>query len=225
MDADHGLHHRVGGFAGRLGRRIATLFLLKLLSTTGAVALFFTAYFWVMRHPLSAMTVMPLNWIDDGIGFIPAAFPLYASLWLYIALGTALARDVRELAAYGVAALAMSAVGLALFMLWPTKVPDFGIDWSLYPAMAFMKSVDVTGNACPSLHAAFCVFTAAVLHEQLKSLGAARWLLAGNLLWGLGILVSTVATRQHVALDAIAGAALGGATAAAYLRWHHAGRR
>lgn len=208
-------------FVARLGRRIATLFALKMFSTIGAVALFFYAYFWVMRHPLSAMTVMPLTWIDAWIGFIPAAFPLYASLWLYIALGTALARDLGELAAYGAASLAMSAVGLAVFMLWPTKVPDFGIDWSLHPWLEFMKSVDVAGNACPSLHAAFCVFTAAVLHQQLKSLDAARWLLAGNLLWGLGILASTVATRQHVALDAIAGAALGGATAAAYLRAMH----
>lgn len=208
-------------FIARLGRRIAALFLLKMFSTMGFIALFFYLYFWVMRHPLSEMTVMPLIWIDQWIGFIPAAFPLYATLWLYIALGTALARDIRDLAAYGLASLAMSAVGLAVFMLWPTKVPDFGIDWSLYPSLAFMKSVDVSGNACPSLHAAFCVFTAAVLHKQLKSLDAPRWVLAGNLLWGLGILVATIATRQHVALDVIAGAALGGATAAAYLRGMH----
>lgn len=208
-------------FIARLGRRIAALFLLKMFSTMGFIALFFYLYFWVMRHPLAEMTVMPLIWIDQWIGFIPAAFPLYATLWLYIALGTALARDIRDLAAYGLASLAMSAVGLAVFMLWPTKVPDFGIDWSRYPSLAFMKSVDVSGNACPSLHAAFCVFTAVVLHKQLKSLDAPRWALTGNLLWGLGILVATIATRQHVALDVIAGAALGGATAAAYLRGMH----
>lgn len=214
----HGAAPAGAVFVARLGRRIATLFLLKMFSTMGFIALFFYLYFWVMRHPLSAMSVMPLTRIDGWIGFLPAAFPLYASLWLYIALGTALARDVRELAAYGLASLAMSIPGLAVFMLWPTKVPDFGIDWSLYPALAFMKSVDVSGNAFPSLHAAFCVFTAAVLHVQLKSLGAARWVVAGNLLWCLGIFVSTVATRQHVALDAIAGAVLGGATAVVYLR-------
>lgn len=80
-----------------------------------------------------------------------------------------------------------------------------------------MKSVDVAGNACPSLHAAFCVFAAAVLHAQLGNLKAPAWLTAANVLWCLGILGSTVATRQHVALDAIAGAALGGAAAVAYL--------
>jgi membrane-associated phospholipid phosphatase len=212
-------------FVARLGRRIAALFLLKMFSTMGFIALFFYLYFWVMRHPLAEMTVMPLIWIDEWIGFIPAAFPLYATLWLYIALGTALARDFRDLAAYGLASLAMSAVGLAVFILWPTKVPDFGIDWSLYPWLQFMKSVDVSGNAFPSLHAAFCVFTAVALHRQLKSLDAPRWVLAGNFLWGLGILVATIATRQHVALDVIAGAALGGAMAIVYLRKLYADRR
>jgi membrane-associated phospholipid phosphatase len=80
-----------------------------------------------------------------------------------------------------------------------------------------MKRMDAGGNACPSLHAAFCVFTALALHAQLKSTGAARWLLACNALWCLGILYSTMATRQHVALDVVAGVVLGGAAAIAYL--------
>lgn len=204
-------------FVSRLGARVGHLFLLKTLSTAGGIALFFYAYFWAMRHPLSEVSVMPMIWIDQWIGFQPLSFPLYASLWLYISLATALARDFRDLAAFGVASLAMSIVGLAIFMLAPTKVPDFGIDWSLHPSLQFMKSVDVSGNACPSLHAAFCVFAAVVLHTQLRNLRAPQWLIAGNVLWSLGILGSTMATRQHVALDAIAGAALGGVVSIAYV--------
>jgi hypothetical protein len=205
-------------FASRLGARVGHLFWLKTLSTAGGIALFFYAYFWAMRHPLSEVSVMPMIWIDQWIGFQPLSFPLYATLWLYISLATALARDFRDLVAFGAASLAISAVGLAIFMLAPTKVPDFGIDWSLHPSLEFMKSVDVSGNACPSLHAAFCVFAAVVLHAQLRNLDAPRWLVVGNVLWSLGILSSTVATRQHVALDAIAGAALGGAVAVACAR-------
>ncbi len=188
-----------------------------MLSTAGGIAAFFYAYFWAMRHPLGAVTVMPVTWLDGLIGFQPLSFPLYAFLWFYISLGTALAKDLRELAAFGVASLAMSVVGLAIFMLLPTRVPDFAIDWSLHPSMRFLKSVDVAGNAFPSLHAAFCVFTAVVLHGQLSAMGAARWLRAGNLLLCVGILYSTVATRQHVVLDAIAGAVLGGVASIAYL--------
>ena len=190
---------------------------MKMLSTAGGIAVFFYAYFWAMRHPLTAVTVMPMTWLDELIGFQPLSFPLYAFLWVYISLGTALAKDLRELASFGVASLVMSVVGLAMFMLLPTRAPDFAIDWSLYPSMQFLKSVDVSGNAFPSLHAGFCVLTAAVLHAQLAAIGAARWLRAGNLLMCAGILYSTMATRQHVALDAAAGAVLGGTVSIAYL--------
>ena len=188
-----------------------------MLSTAGGIGVFFYAYFWTMRHPLGAVTVMPVTWVDELIGFQPLSFPLYVSLWIYISLGTALAKDLRELATFGVASLAMSVVGLAIFMLLPTRAPDFAIDWSLYPSMQFLKEVDVAGNAFPSLHAAFCVFAAAVLHDQLSAMGAARWLRACNLLLCAGILYSTMATRQHVALDVLAGAALGGAAWLAHL--------
>jgi len=188
-----------------------------MLSTAGGIALFFYAYFWSMRHPLGAVTVMPVTWVDDLVGFQPLSFPLYVFLWFYISFGTALAKDLRELTTFGAASLAMSVVGLAVFMLLPTRAPDFAIDWSLYPSMQFLKSVDVAGNAFPSLHAAFCVFTAVVLHAQLSALRAARWLRACNLLLCAGILYSTMATRQHVALDALAGAVLGGAASIAYL--------
>ena len=194
-----------------------TLWPLKMLSTAGGIAVFFYAYFWAMRHPLGAVTVMPVTWVDELVGFQPLSFPLYVFLWFYISLGTALAKDLRELATFGVASLAMSLVGIAIFMLVPTRVPDFAIDWSQYPSMRFLKRVDVAGNAFPSLHAAFCVFTAGVLHAQLTAVGAGRWLRAGNLLLCWGILYSTIATRQHVALDAAAGAVLGGAAALGYL--------
>ena len=188
-----------------------------MLTTAGGIAIFFYAYFWAMRHPLGAVTVMPVTWVDELIGFQPWSFPLYVFLWFYISLGTALAKDLRELATFGVASLGMSVVGIAIFVLLPTRAPDFGIDWSLYPSMQFLKRVDVAGNAFPSLHAAFCVFTAVVLHAQLSALGAERWLRAGNLLLCAGILYSTMATRQHVALDALAGALLGAAASVAYL--------
>jgi membrane-associated phospholipid phosphatase len=191
---------------------------LKMLSTAGAVALFFYAYFWAMRHPLGAVTVVPEIWIDRLIGFQPRSFALYAFLWVYISFGTALAANLRELVSFGLASLAMSVVGLVIYVLVPTRAPNPAIDWSLYPSLSFLKSVDVAGNAFPSLHAAFCVFTALALHDQLKTLGGGTWLRAGNGLLCAGILYSTMATRQHVALDVIAGAALGAAVAFPYLK-------
>jgi len=200
-----------------LTSRLGTLRVLKMVSTTLGIAGFFYAYFWVMRHPFSAVTVMPLTWIDELVPFQPRSFFLYASLWLYISLGTALARDLRELAAFGAASLAMTVVGLCIFVLAPTKIPDFPIDWLEYPSLTFLKTIDVSGNACPSLHAAFAVFTAFAIHRQLTVSQADRALLVCNILWCLGILYSTMAIRQHVALDILAGSILAGPALVLYL--------
>src|SRR2546423_13985211 len=52
-----------------LGRRVRTLLVLKMLANLSGIAAFFYAYFWIMRHPLSAATVIPVTWIDDLFPF------------------------------------------------------------------------------------------------------------------------------------------------------------
>jgi len=189
--------------------RVLTLWPLKALSNSLGLALFFVAYFWVMHHPQADVAVMPLTAVDGWFDFAPAAMPLYASLWLYLGLPIALLRTKRELRACGLAALALSGVGMAIFLFLPTAVPPAAIDWSLHPGVAFMKHVDAGANACPSLHAAFAVFTAVWLGRLLAEMRSGAALRALNWAWCLGILYSTLATRQHVALDLLAGAALG----------------
>lgn len=200
-----------------LGRRVRTLLALKMLANLSGIAAFFYAYFWIMRHPLSAATVIPVTWIDDLVPFSPQSFFLYASLWVYVALGSLFTKDGRELAAWAAACFSMIIVGLGIFMALPTKIPDFAVDWSQYPSLEFLKAVDASGNALPSLHAAFAVFTGVVLHGQLTAIRAPRAVLACNVLWCLGIVYSAMATRQHLALDVIAGAVLAGAVSIAYL--------
>lgn len=126
-------------------------------------------------------------------------------------------RNGRELASYGMATLALSLVGLGIFIVWPTAVPTFEIEWSRYPSMTFLKNLDLAGNACPSLHVAFAVFTAIWLERLLREMDASRALRVLNWLWCIGILFSTVATLQHVALDVLGGALLGSIVAAVHL--------
>jgi membrane-associated phospholipid phosphatase len=200
-----------------LGRRVRTLLVLKMLANLSGIAAFFYAYFWIMRHPLSAATVIPVTWIDDLVPFSPRSFFLYASLWLYVGLGSLFTKDRRELAAWAAACFSMIVVGLGVFMALPTRVPDFAVDWSQYPSLEFLKGVDASGNALPSLHAAFAVFTGVVLHGQLTAVRAPRAVLACNVLWCLGIVYSAMATRQHLALDIIAGAVLAGVVSIVYV--------
>ena len=190
-----------------------------MLGTTLGMAGFFGLYFWVLNHPLRPVTLVPLTAVDRWIGFWPGALPLYLSLWLYVSLAPALLVVRRELVSYGLAALGLSLAGLGVFAIWPTAVPRPDIDWSRHPSVAFLKSADASGNACPSLHVAFAVFTAFWLDRLLSQLGAGRGFRVLNWLWCLGILYSTMAIRQHVALDVLAGAILGATFAWAHLRW------
>ena len=93
-------------------------------------------------------------------------------------------------------------------------MPPHGLDVSGFAGFSLLQGVDATGNACPSLHVATAVFTAVWVERLLRIVGvppALRWL---NLGWVLAIAYSTVAIRQHVVLDAVAGAALGALFAA-----------
>jgi membrane-associated phospholipid phosphatase len=83
------------------------------------------------------------------------------------------------------------------------------VDVAQHPAFAALQGVDAAGNACPSMHVASAVFTALWLWRLLGEMHAQRWLHGLNAAWLLLIVCSTVATRQHVVLDVLAGAALG----------------
>jgi len=105
------------------------------------------------------------------------------------------------------------------FYFWPTAVPAAHIDWAQYPGVDFLKSMDASGNACPSLHVATAVFSGIWLHHLLRRFGAPLWILLFNGVWCIGIVYSTVATRQHVAVDVLAGLMLG--VLGAYLSLRH----
>jgi membrane-associated phospholipid phosphatase len=217
MDVPH-LHPPNVGWLHQVGARLFRWWPAKMIGTALGMAAFFVAYFWVLRHPLHSPTIIPLTAVDRLVDFRPGALPLYFSLWVYVPLAPALLSGRREFMAYGLAVVGLSLIGLGIFLVWPTAVPPSGIDWSQHPAIAFLKSVDASGNACPSLHVAFAVFTAVWLRRILRQMGAGRVVRALNWLWCLGILYSTVAIRQHVALDVLTGTVLGATVAVVHLR-------
>ena len=199
--------------AAPLARRVLRHFWFKALGTTAYTWVFFTAYFRLLRHPLGAVTVMPLTPLDHWIAFEPWALPIYLSLWLYVSLPVALMQRRRDVAAFGLRIAVPCLIGLAVFALWPSAVPSAHLDWARYPAVAWLKHADSAGNACPSLHVACAVFAAYWLHRQLGEFGAPAPARALNWLWCGAIAYSTIAVRQHVAVDVLAGALLGGGCA------------
>lgn len=198
---------------------ISSHIFLKGIGTTLFIGLFFGAYFYVLKAPAYATTVMPFTLLDRLIGFQPLALPVYISLWVYVSLPPTLLATRRELYGYGLAMAGTCVAALIVFYFWPTAVPAANIDWARYPDVDFLKNIDAAGNAFPSLHVATAVFSGIWLHHLLRRFGAPRWLLVFNWMWCIGIVYSTLATRQHVAVDVLAGLALG--VPAAWLSLRH----
>lgn len=206
-------------WTAEIGLRMRRHFLLKLVGTTAFTWLFFIAYFQLLRHPAFPVTVMPSTALDALIPFQPAALYAYLSLWLYIGMGPGLQRDFRELVVYSLWISAMCMAGLTCFYFWPTAVPPLGFDASGFPGFALLQGVDAAGNACPSMHVAAAMFTVMRVEQVLRDAGTPALLRVLNLLWFLAIAWSTLATGQHVVLDALGGAALGLLFALPSLRW------
>lgn len=173
------------------------------------MGIFFAAYFFILRHPIGVAYVMPEISVDRWIPFSPAAYPVYVSLWVYVSLPPAILGNLRALLHYGAWMASLCVTCLAVFWLFPTQTPEWDIDWRLYPSLSAIKDMDAAGNAFPSLHVASAVFSALWLSRLLRVLGAPagwRWF---NLVICVAIAWSTVATRQHVVLDVLAGVCIG----------------
>jgi membrane-associated phospholipid phosphatase len=193
---------------------------LKGIGTPLFIGLFFGAYFYVLKVPAYPTTVMPLTWLDRMISFQPWTMSLYVSLWVYVSLPPALIATRRELYRYGRAMGGTCLAGLIVFYFWPTAVPAADIDWAQYPGVDFLKNVDAAGNAFPSLHVATAIFSGIWLAHLLRRFGAPRWSRLFSWVWCIGIIYSTLATRQHVAVDVWGGLMLGGLAAWLSLRHH-----
>jgi membrane-associated phospholipid phosphatase len=188
---------------------MATHFWLKCFGTMGFTLIFFSAYIYLLKHPAAEVAIMPVTLVDRLVGFEPLALPLYLSLWVYVSLPPMLMLTRSEIFAYVRWIGSMCLVALGIFYFWPSAVPPANIDWARYPGVAFLKGVDASGNACPSLHVATAVFSALWLHWRLPAAGLGAGSRLASACWCVAIAYSAMATKQHVWVDVIAGAALG----------------
>ena len=197
---------------------------LKLFGISGFMSIFFVLYFELLRHPVRPPLVMPLTALDHAIPFEPMAFYAYVSLWVYVGIAPGLLLSLRALVLYVLWIGGLCLAGLACFYVAPTAVPAFAadIDIARYPGFALLQGADAAGNACPSLHVATAVFSGLCLERLLNVTGAPQGLRLLNWLW-LGVIIySTLAIKQHVVLDVLAGLLLALAFAWPALRWRPA---
>lgn len=183
------------------------------------MVIFFYSYFTVLRQPIYPVLTMPLTVVDSWVAFWPPAFYIYASLWVYAVLMPALQPSFLKLVAYGCGIGSLCLIGLVFFLFSPTTVPFAAMEWFNDPELSLLRRLDMAGNACPSLHVASALFTALCLHSTLRRIGCPTWLIALSWLWCALIVYSTMAIKQHVMWDVVAGALLALPIAALYLRF------
>ena len=218
-----GLHSppQAGSWTHELGRLLRYRVLLKFIGISAFIWVFFLAYFYLLHQPTQAPLVMPLLALDHWVAFEPAAFWAYVSLWVYVGIPAGMMPSLRHLVLYGFWIGGLCLTGLAFFYLCPTAVPLRALppDLADYPGFALLQGVDAAGNAFPSLHVATAAFSAIWINRLLRMLGAPWPPRALNVLW-LGLIVwSTLAIRQHVVLDVMAGMLLAALFAWPSLRW------
>jgi len=192
----------------RLAQRMGSWWWLKALGTSAFMWGFFVFYFQLLEHPRVPALEMPLLAWDGMLPFHPLAWFFYFSLWIYTSLPAALQPSFGHLLYYGLSIALVCALGLTIFFWWPTMVPaSYGLPpghpWNL------LAGVDAPGNAFPSLHVATSAFSAAWLDAQIRAMELSRRWRWGNGIWCIAIILSTLATRQHVLLDMVGGVLLG----------------
>src|SRR3954468_21387706 len=53
-----------GPWLREAGRRLLVCWPVKFAGTAAGMTVFFALYFWLLAHPLRAVTVLPVTWID-----------------------------------------------------------------------------------------------------------------------------------------------------------------
>lgn len=181
-------------------------------------------YFALQRIDAFPLRSVPVTLLDRWIDFAPAWIWAYLSLGLLVPLAPLLATRRDELTRYakGLALLCMPC--FAAFLLFPVAGPRPAPP-PAHEVYELLVAYDRPANSLPSLHAGLVVYSLLfawrVLRDGLSR--PARVALGGaGSLWGVLILYSTLATRQHWAVDLPAGMLL--ALSAHALAWRAAER-
>ncbi|MDD4854568.1 MAG: phosphatase PAP2 family protein [Sulfuricurvum sp.] len=207
-------------FIKNLALRLWANWCLKAVGTMGFIALFFSLYFYLLTHHFFPVTQIPLTPVDGWISFNDFFLYFYLSLWVYVSLPPALMKSKKELFYYGAYVGIVSVIGILFYLFFPTVIPQNSHDWAASSNMKLLKSVDLGGNAFPSLHVATAFFSFFWLNLHLKEMQGAKIIIWLNALWCFGIVYSTIAIKQHVFLDVLGGLILGGVMAFFTLRHH-----
>ncbi len=173
-------------------------------------------YFVIAELTQRRFTYVPEVALDRAVSVQPAWMLVYGSLYVFIGFLPVVVVRQRELFRRALQGyLMVMLVSFAGFLLYPTAAPrpaevlgDGFSSWSLRLAY----DLDPPYNCFPSLHVAWAFISALTCYRVHPGVGAAA------ALWATLIGVSTLYTKQHYAVDVIAGALAAGLAYVLFLR-------
>lgn len=178
---------------------------------TGAVAVFFIGgYLGIALHTSGQDGATLSTSFDRALPYVPAAWPLYQSVYLLVLVPTRLFSRPAEMRAGAVANLTCMAISYAFFLLYPVHHPVPGASAAAADGVAqaggnFAVWFDDRGMNCfPSLHMALATIASLCCMRADRRLGAAACALTAL------IAVSSLLLKRHYLIDLPAGMALGG---------------
>src|SRR6267142_6474990 len=201
--------------------RISMLWREKLCLTVALNILFWSAYFFLSRHALFRPHPLLMTWLDDWAGFQPYPWAwIYESNFLLVGVLPWLIISHEELWRCVAGFILLAVVSFAIFVLFPVASPR-PTDLGTNPFMLLIAHADGPLNAFPSLHASTLIYTLA-LAKRLFGRRLNPILFAALLVWSSLILLGTLATKQHYAIDLLAGGLIG--WAADWAVWRNGSR-
>lgn len=198
-----------------IARRLCASWREKVAVCLGLAVGICVPYFTLQRVDLGMPLQVPETALDRFVPFLPGATPVYLSIAALVPLAPWLAPNREAVVRYATGLALLCLPSFVLFALFPAAGPrpEFVPDGGLY---GLLVGHDRPTNSLPSLHAGLTLYSLLVLERVLgrevpplaRGLGWA---------WGAAILLSTLATRQHWALDLPPG--MGLAIGAYWVAW------
>jgi membrane-associated phospholipid phosphatase len=201
--------------------RIAAMWREKLALTIALNVLFWSVYFFLSRHALFQPHPLPMTRLDDWAGFRPYPWVwIYESNFLLVPAIPWLIVSREELRRCVLGFILLAVVSFAIFLIFPVASPR-PADLGTNRFMLLIAQADGPFNAFPSLHASTLIYTLAFA-KRLFGRKLSPIVFAALILWAALILFGTLATKQHYAIDLLAGGLIG--LAADWLVWRNSSR-
>lgn len=156
-------------------------------------------YQLINRFPLFEPRELAMTAVDRAVPFLPELLPLYVAYIPFYWWTVARSEDDEAASRILYATHLQLALAAVVWILWPVTMPRelFYTAASYNWADTFWRWFDAPNNCLPSLHAANCLLFIQVNWQR-------RWRWATTAV-ALAIVASTLAVKQHYAVDLLAG--------------------